>query len=186
MWQGVRKFYFVRHGETEANQRNLAAGCGWDVDLNETGLAQARALAASAKMEFCREVRTICVSPMSRARQTAEALNQVLSVEMVIVEEFKEWDLGDWERQSWSDLPNLFHPGSNPPNGESQLQFGARVAWGLNSAFRQEGPIMIVAHGGVWHCIARILNVPGGSIDNCDLRCVVKESTFSRWRLEPI
>src|ERR1700733_9192683 len=141
-----QKFYFVRHGQTDANLSNLAAGSGWDIELNEAGLAQAKALAESERIENCRDVRTICVSPMARALQTAEAINQVLQAPLVIIDELKEWYLGDWEKGSWSDLPSLYAPGAHPPNGESQIEFGTRVAAGLAAALRQPSPIMIVAH----------------------------------------
>lgn len=184
MSQTEEKFYFVRHGQTDANLTNLAAGSGWDIELNETGLAQAKELAESERIELCRDVKTICVSPMARARQTAEAINQVLQKPIVIIDELKEWHLGDWEKGPWSELPSLYHPDTNPPNGESQMEFGMRVSAGLTAALAHPGPIMIVAHGGVWHCISRILTLPKGSIDNCDLRRVIRSSAVEPWRLD--
>jgi broad specificity phosphatase PhoE len=184
MSQTEEKFYFVRHGQTEANLTNLACGSGWDIELNETGLAQAKALAESDKIEICRDVKTICVSPMLRAKQTAEAITQVLHAPIVLIDQLKEWHLGDWERGSWADLPSLHHPDTNPPNGESQMEFGMRVSAGLTAALAHPGPIMIVAHGGVWHAISRILSLPKGSIENCDLKCVRRGHSDEPWQLE--
>jgi broad specificity phosphatase PhoE len=178
------KFYFVRHGQTDANLSNLAAGSGWDIELNATGLAQAKAFAEGERIEICRDVKTICVSPMARARQTAEAINEILQAPIVIIDELKEWYLGDWEKGPWSDLPSLYHPDTNPPNGESQIEFGTRIAAGLAAALAHPGPIMIVAHGGVWHAVSRILSLPRGSIDNCDLRRVRRDHSDEPWRLE--
>jgi len=178
----AEKFYFVRHGQTDANLSNLAAGAGWDIELNDTGLAQAKALARGEKIELCRDVVTICVSPMIRAKQTADAINEVLCKPLVIIDDLKEWHLGDWEKSSWLSLPDLFHPDAHPPNGESQADFGLRIVRGLAQARSHPGPIMIVAHGGVWHCIARILSLPKGSIENCDLKCVTKDGD-NQWRI---
>ncbi|MBU6455792.1 MAG: phosphoglycerate mutase family protein [Cyanobacteria bacterium REEB67] len=184
MSEPCEKFYFVRHGETDANANNLAAGSGWDIELNSVGLAQAQALAASERLGMCKDVMTICVSPMTRALQTAEAINQVLQAPLVVIEQLKEWQLGDWERVSWSELPSLYHPDSNPPNGETQIQFGTRVAGGLSAALGQAGPILIVAHGGVWHAISRILTLPHASIGNCDLIRVQRASAADPWILD--
>jgi probable phosphoglycerate mutase len=179
----TEKIYFVRHGQTDANLSNLAAGAGWDIPLNDTGLAQARTLAEGEKIALCHDVATICVSPMTRAVQTAEAINQVLKKPLVIIDDLKEWHLGDWEKTSWLELPNLFSPDAHPPNGESQREFGMRIAKALTVARSHSGPIMIVAHGGVWHCIARLLSLPKGSIENCDLKCLVKDDG-EIWRLD--
>lgn len=179
----AQRFFFVRHGQTDANSGNLAAGAGWDIDLNETGLAQARELAESEHIKSCLDVQTICVSPMRRAMQTADALRKIINAPVVEIHELREWHLGDWERRSWSELPNLFHPEANPPNGESQLEFGERIAVGLKKALGHPGPVLIVAHGGVWHSIARILSLPGGSISNCELKHVTRDHSGNSWVL---
>ena len=180
----MEKFYFVRHGETEANLKRLAAGCGWDVGLNETGIAQAKALAESESLSLCKDVTTIYVSPLSRARQTADVINQVLQAPVEIIDALKEWDLGDWERQSWEGLPDLFHPDSNPPNGETQLGFGQRVAMGLSPLLAKPGPVMLVAHGGVWHALSRILSLPFSSVSNCALVQVSRSGAAGEWIIE--
>ncbi len=38
-----KEIYLIRHGETEFNRQGIIQGSGIDADLNETGLAQARA-----------------------------------------------------------------------------------------------------------------------------------------------
>jgi len=179
-----QKFYFVRHGQTDANLSDLAAGAGWDIELNATGLEQAKTLAASDHIKGCSDVKTICVSPMLRARQTADAINEVLKAPIVVIDELKEWHLGDWEKTPWHTLPDIYHPDPNPPNGEKQLEFGLRIAAGLNSALAQPGPILIVAHGGVWHAVSRILKLPPGSIGNCAIKRVIKTDQDAQWQLD--
>ena len=175
------KFYFVRHGQTHANLSNLAAGAGWDIELNETGLAQARQLAESEALRACLGVKTICVSPMKRAVQTAESLNQFLKAESIQVEDLREWHLGEWEKRSWSELPDLFLPGSDPPGGEAQIEFGMRVKLGLEHALSKPGPVLIVAHGGVWHAITKILQLDSGHIANCQLKEVRRPHKNAPW-----
>jgi probable phosphoglycerate mutase len=178
------KFYFVRHGQTDANLGDLAAGAGWDIELNANGHSQAKALAESDSIQACVDVKTICVSPMTRARQTAEALSSVLKAPIVCVDELKEWHLGEWEKRAWSELPNLYHPDTNPPGGESQSEFGKRIAAGLATALSHPGPVLIVAHGGVWHGISRLLSLPASEIDNCALKSISRAHAADSWTLE--
>jgi probable phosphoglycerate mutase len=174
------RFFFVRHGQTDANLAELAAGAGWDIELNATGLAQARALAESKAMEHLRSVKTICVSPMIRARQTAEVINEAIKAPVVVIEELKEWFLGEWERRSWHELD--FRVG-NPPGGENNEEFAERVAKGLSLALTHPGPVLIVAHGGVWHRVARHLMLPYGEIDNCQLKHLHRTHKDDVWNL---
>lgn len=174
------RFFFVRHGQTDANLAELAAGAGWDIELNANGLAQARSLADSDAIEHFRSVKTICVSPMIRARQTAEIINQVINAPIVEIEDLKEWFLGDWERRSWHEID--FEIG-NPPNGESNEEFAARVQRGLAQALTHPGPVLIVAHGGVWIRVAWHLQVRSGEIDNCQLMHLHRPHKDEVWRL---
>ncbi|MBA3858126.1 MAG: histidine phosphatase family protein [Cyanobacteria bacterium PR.3.49] len=174
------RFFFVRHGQTDANLAELAAGAGWDIELNATGLAQARALAESNAIEHLAMVKTICVSPMIRARQTAEIINEVIKAPVVVIEELKEWYLGEWERRSWHELD--FRIG-NPPGGENNEEFAERVGKGLTLALTHPGPVLIVAHGGVWHRVARHLMLPYGEIDNCQLKHLHRPHKDEAWNL---
>ena len=63
--------YLVRHGETEYNRRSIVQGSGIDSELNETGIAQARALADRLADE---SVDALYASTLRRAKQTAQVL----------------------------------------------------------------------------------------------------------------
>lgn len=119
-------FYFARHGQTDANIQAVMCGGEWDIELNEAGIAQARA-ATTLLANANHDIKTICVSPMKRALKTAHILNEVLSVPIEIVEELKEWEVGDWSRMPYHQLPNLFRGDADPPNGETRNEFDARI-----------------------------------------------------------
>lgn len=70
----MRRLFLVRHGETDWNLAGRFQG-HTDVELNETGRAQARALADRL---IGREVRAIASSDLRRARETAEILSSLL------------------------------------------------------------------------------------------------------------
>jgi probable phosphoglycerate mutase len=70
----VRRLFLVRHGETDWNLAGRFQG-HTDVELNETGRAQARAL---AERFVGREVNAVASSDLRRARETAEILASLL------------------------------------------------------------------------------------------------------------
>lgn len=64
------KVVLIRHGETKWNREGIFRGHS-DVPLNENGLIQAKATA-----DYLKELKLdeLHCSPLSRARQTAEAI----------------------------------------------------------------------------------------------------------------
>lgn len=66
------RLYLVRHGETEYNRQGIVQGGGIDSELNETGIAQAEALARRLAGE---PVDKIYASTLERAKQTATVVS---------------------------------------------------------------------------------------------------------------
>ena len=88
------KIYLVRHGETEWNRTNRFQGIS-DISLNARGKAQAEALAQALKDE---PIDVVYSSPLTRARETAQAIRQFHPSSRYFEEEgLKEMDLGDFE-----------------------------------------------------------------------------------------
>jgi broad specificity phosphatase PhoE len=83
----------VRHGECEGNIKGIFRG-RTDFPLNKRGLIQAQDLAQELK-SF--PIEYIYTSPLSRARQTAEAIGAQCEVEVKIEEGFNNIELGSWE-----------------------------------------------------------------------------------------
>lgn len=146
----MRSFYMVRHGETTTNLEKIATG-QMDVDLTGSGKHQA---------EQCRNILSsiglkpdvILCSGLIRTKQTADIINQVLGCPLYHRPELNEQNYGDWEGKHWDIiLPEIEKYGENPPNGENQLEFYARV----NSAIEEllgifDGTILFVTHAGVF------------------------------------
>lgn len=84
------KVYFVRHGETEFNKEHKIMG-QLDEPLDAEGVRQSHALAAKIDNDF---ERLFC-SPLRRARQTAEILNEKLGLQLEIREELRERSFGN-------------------------------------------------------------------------------------------
>ena len=84
----AKAFYMIRHGETEANKAQVMAG-QTDSPLTETGKQQAD-LAGQPIQKLEIKPRAIVHSDLSRARDTAAAINTYISVDM-----HQDADLGE-------------------------------------------------------------------------------------------
>jgi probable phosphoglycerate mutase len=94
----------VRHGECEGNVKGVFRG-RTDFPLNERGLVQAHDLARELK-NF--SVKYIYTSPLSRARQTAEAIGEQCEVEVKVEEGFNNIKLGSWEGRFKKEIAKLY------------------------------------------------------------------------------
>lgn len=162
---GIFRFVFLRHGQTDANAQGLMCGGDWDIPLNATGFDQARR-AAETIVRSGISISSICASPMRRAQETAEIVATQLSKPIITIEELREWRVGEWEQRPWKEVPDPFLTEVDPEKGESRLEFERRVIRGARKSFSEAGPVLIVAHGGVWHALARPLKVDQGIIPN--------------------
>ena len=93
----IKTFYCFRHGQTDWNKELKIQGCEADIPLNETGLAQARDIP-----EF--PLDAIYASPMIRAKQTANAYNEKLDLNIIVKEGLKEIDFGAWSGMTWAEV----------------------------------------------------------------------------------
>ena len=173
-------FYFLRHGQTDANAQDLIAGGGWDVDLNPTGIAQAQA-AARILQAHAASIRSICSSSMLRTRQTTAIAAVDLRVPTTFNQDLVEWHVGQWERTSFSAVAPQFLGDGEPPDGETRDQFRIRVKAGLRSALAQPASVLIVSHGGVWQRICELLDMPVTRIENCVPHRVCRIAVGGRW-----
>ena len=80
----------TRHGQTEWNLLKKVQGKA-DIELNEKGVKQAEETRDSLKNE---EIDLILCSPLKRAIQTAEIINQGRNIKMIIDERVSERDFG--------------------------------------------------------------------------------------------
>ena len=119
----------VRHGQTAVNAEGRLQG-RIDAPLTDLGRRQSAASGAALPAEVSRVV----VSPLLRARQTAEAFGLPSSVPVEVDERWIELDYGEWDTTSFADLPPdalaqwRSDPTFAPPGGESLRAVTARVA----------------------------------------------------------
>jgi broad specificity phosphatase PhoE len=94
----------VRHGECEGNIKEKFRG-RIDFPLNERGFIQAQDLALELK-NF--PLKYIYTSPLSRARQTAEAISRQCRVKVKMEERFNNIELGSWEGCFKKEIAELY------------------------------------------------------------------------------
>ena len=151
-------FYFLRHGETDWNREHRYQG-QQDIPLNAAGRAQAEAAKA---LLAGREIATLCTSPLSRARETAEILNQQLGCPLVVIEGLQECAYGALEGQpkTGPGVDQRWRQGITPPGGESYADFTARVLAALEQALGHPGPVLVVAHRAVYWPLQQAARLP--------------------------
>lgn len=144
----------VRHGQTESNVEGYYMG-RLDEDINQTGYAQARALAARLANQ---PIDTIYTSPLRRTFSTASVLAEPHKLELKVLDDLIEIHQGDWEgmhvdkiSQGWPE--QWRHTRTDPtdftmPNGESFKEVTERSVRAFNKivADNPDKQVALVAH----------------------------------------
>lgn len=159
------KIYLIRHGETTGDVEDRYGGT-YDDHLTDKGRAQ---LKETAQMMQGKVVDALFVSPLIRARESAEILNEVVSTRIEIVDGLKERDYGVLggltKKEALQKYPEAVEahkdPANTDPDRESQADFITRVEAAFET-IAQYGyeHIGIVVHGGSLKVILKKLNQP--------------------------
>jgi broad specificity phosphatase PhoE len=155
----VNTLYFVRHGENRANLTREFSHRKIDYPLTERGIEQARQTAGYFRDK---RITAVYASPLRRAAQTAQILAAPLGLDVTLVEEFREINVGDLEGQPPSDANWALHDQiyedwfagraeARFPGGEDHPTLLARMATGLREVTRGRSGewLVVVAHGGI-------------------------------------
>jgi probable phosphoglycerate mutase len=145
-----RRFYFLRHGQTEHNLRRICQG-HTDVALNATGLIQADA--ASPVLAAARPT-GISASDLKRVCQTAAPIAKALGLDVTIDPRLRERSFGIYEDkpiegQLWS---------FDHPSVETLEAFVDRSLEGFQQALLQDD-VLVVTHGGLRRVLAGAMDL---------------------------
>ncbi len=144
----------IRHGQTEWNAIGRWQGQA-DPPLNDTGRMQAQQTALELRSQH---LDALFSSDLRRARETAEIIADVLSLEVQLEPRLCEVNLGDWQglysdeiRARWPEQMRLWLESpltARPPNGESVHELDARVLAAVHdiAARYADKRVGIVAH----------------------------------------
>ncbi|WP_405372752.1 MULTISPECIES: histidine phosphatase family protein [unclassified Microbacterium] len=157
----------VRHGETDWNLHRRIQG-STDIPLNDTGRAQARAAALEiAELPRDHDVPVfLASSDLSRARETAEIIGEVLGIEGPrTYPALRERAYGDAEGVTDTEFLDRWGPWNTAviPNAEEWDAVTVRAIDGIRrlvaDARRATAPrapeIIVVAHGGLIRAVLR-------------------------------
>lgn len=181
----TRPFVYLRHGETDWNLANRCQG-QTDVPLNPTGREQARrARDALAGVE----IGTICASPLARAYETAKIVAEAVGAPIVAIDDLKECRFGVREGGPIGPWHGRWLSGAEtPPGGETVGEFLTRALRGINAALKRRGPVLIVAHRGIYRAVRRCIGIDDtGSLANCHpISHHPPGEGGQSWRIRPI
>jgi probable phosphoglycerate mutase len=167
---GRTEFFMVRHGRTDGNVRQMLVG-RTDIPLDDEGVRQAAAVGAY----FHRQPRpdVIVASPLQRARNTAQAISDLVGIPVEIEPELAELNFGTYEGRLWAELmdqePSFVSQFSDWdidvhwPGGERLSEFHNRVrsAFSRLAATYANHSAIVVSHGGVMGSfISQLLGTP--------------------------
>ena len=150
-------FFYLRHGQSEANARGLMCGRNCDSRLTETGREQARV--AGNILNRSAVVRSICASPLDRTQETARIVATILCIPITTMDELAEWDVGSWDHQPFVNVREEFLGTAEPPGGETRSAFARRVDVALSRCAALPQPVLFVSHGGVWIAVQKLLEL---------------------------
>lgn len=144
--------YYVRHGQTDQNRQKILTG-HTDVPLNEEGFVQAE-LAANKLKQVHFDI--AFVSPLNRAKQTAEIINKFHDLEVRVDNLLIERDYGDYTGKTINEINREISWNFNLcdkayPNIESPKQMFKRVKEFINMLKTEckDKTILVVAHSGI-------------------------------------
>jgi len=153
------RILLIRHGQTDYNIKDVYQGA-MDVPLNDKGHAQAGVVAERLK-GF--PVRAIYSSPLRRARATLDRIAAHHKPEPVFLDDLKEIHLGEWQGKSDTEVKRRYasffeerkrlgdYYEARAPGGESYKDLTERSLRALERIVAEvdEGPVLVVTHGGV-------------------------------------
>ncbi len=176
-------FYFLRHGQTDWNAKGLMQG-STDVPLNDAGRDQADGVRPHIGGLG---IASMCVSPMSRAHETARIAGADLDCPVTLIDELREFAMGERDGTPFGPWFFEWRAGDLHIEGaETRKGFLERAIVGLNEALRQPGPVLMVSHGGLFGAIKHYTGLDDSvQVKNCDLVCLEPpQSDDAEWRCE--
>jgi len=177
-------FFYIRHGETDWNVENRAMGQA-DIPLNSRGIEQAH----QARQHLIHAgIATICHSPLIRAKTTAQILNETLKCTLVEIEELREFNLGPHSGKIKEEWFQEWRSGKELDGAELYDAFIDRCLTGINCALQMQGPVLIVAHGGVYWSVQKAIEFSlEKGLPNCIpiFHCPLQNGT-GRWNVSAV
>jgi len=177
----MTRVYLVRHGTTEWNKEEIFRG-RIDCKLNDTGLAEARALEGYFQDVV---IDSIYSSPLSRAEETARAVALPRGLTVIPDPAFIDMDYGEWQglplkevKEKFTDLYRLWQERPQDvtfPGGENLAQVRTRAWEGLGRVVQQNPgkTVLVVSH----RVITKVLTCAALGLDDSHFWQIKQDTT---------
>ncbi len=174
-------FWFLRHGETDYNAAGLSQGA-LDISLNATGRGQA---AAAGPLLAGQGIVAIVSSPMLRTRETTDIVNEFLNLPVTFEPELREVIFGGMEGKPllpW--FPEWLEGRFTPPGAERFDEVTARTEVAMRRVLALPGPVLIVAHGGIFRALRDLMGLPRGEGLTPNAMPLYCEPSLTGWQVK--
>ena len=146
----------LRHGRIRANRQGRWHG-STDSPLDWRGRRQIRRTARHIALAH-RDITAIYSSPLQRCAITASTVGERLGLEPVVVDDLREYCIGEWEDTPFAALAEVHgffeqvarNPTFAPPGGESLQAVAERTVAALERIHGAHGEterVLVVGHG---------------------------------------
>lgn len=171
------EIYLIRH-TTPLIEKGFCYGQS-DLDVTQSFSEESRLI----KNFLPNDIEQVYSSPLKRCTRLATTIFPDRPV--LLLDDLKEINCGNWEMQEWDSIPKEeLQPWMDDfvnipiPGGESYTELHQRVTRCFNSIRQQEATLAIIAHGGVIRSIlSHITNTPlkdSFNIFTLHYGCVIK------------
>jgi probable phosphoglycerate mutase len=163
----MNRLYFIRHGEGVDNLARQFSRGKVDRPLTERGRLQAR---EAGEYLAGKNIHAIYCSTMKRSHETAQIISARLGLEPVVLEEFREVDVGeldgrDFSPEGWKTYHQVvgeWFAGNHQaafPGGEDYVTAWERTRRGLMQMLdgRTGRNLLLVGHAGIFSATLREL-----------------------------
>lgn len=143
--------YFIRHGQSEANQKNIFAKK--DAILTPRGIQQVKLVVAKIKGNNIKFDK-IFSSDLLRAKQTAELVADGISFdknEIIFDRRIREYNVGSMANKLETNVDS--HQLTHAKGAENPVDFMARINYFLQEIAKIDKDILVVSHAGVYRMI---------------------------------
>jgi broad specificity phosphatase PhoE len=178
-------FVFLRHGESVGNAESRWQGQS-DYPLTDKGRVQAHALAERWKSEGVKFDLAI-VSPLTRAKETAEIIASALNVKVEFDPIWLERNIGEMEGLTADEVHQKPRPSYVTPydpvggDGEGDWELYLRAGQALHALLhRPRGSYLIVSHGGLLNQLMHTIVGVAPHVDPSGVRFRFENTAFAR------
>lgn len=158
-----KRFFFVRHGMTSWNEKELCQG-HTDIELCDEGRMQAQRLAEELKVYSFPKIFT---SPLKRALETAQIVQQAMpNSSLHLVDDLKERCWGTLEGMSSRQMYVIEEQEERDPlfvaaeGVEPREDLKKRITRGINAILEQADDPLIVSHGCLFLSLCEVMEHP--------------------------